>query len=206
MSPDLDRQLCDKYPKIFADRYKTPQESCLAFGIECGDGWYDILDNLCYAVSHTYSTSFEVDEEDGKRLNIKSHQWEGESAPSYYFQVNPPQLIANQVKEKFGTLRFYYHLEFDPVIIELNQSGKYPDLKRIMDGYDAYFHGIVHMAETLSSRTCELSGQKGELHVSGGTRMGWYRTLNPELAKTRQDLVDMEYVPVSMLPKEEEPL
>jgi hypothetical protein len=202
MSPDLDKELCDKYPKIFADRYKSPQESCLAFGIECGDGWYDILDSLCYAVTYTYSTSFEVDEEDALRLGLKKNKY----TDTYFYEVSPPQLIADQVKEKFGTLRFYYHLEFDPVIIELNQSGKYPDLKRIMDGYDAYFHGIVHMAETLSSRTCELSGQKGELHVSGGTRMGWYRTLNPELAKTRQDLVDREYVPVSMLPKEEEPL
>ena len=175
MSPELDKQLCDKYPTIFADRYKSPQESCLAFGIECGDGWYDILDTLCYAATHTYSTSFEVDEQDGKRLGLKLNTYNN----AYYFPVNPPQIIADQVKEKFGTLRFYYHLEFDPVLIELNKTGKYPDIKEVMDRYYAFFDGIVHVAEVMSERTCEKTGKKGELCVRGG----WYKTLCEEKAK-----------------------
>lgn len=199
MSPDLDRQLCDKYPKIFVDRYKSPQESCLSFGIECGDGWYNILDNLCVAASHTWSTSIEIDAEDAVKLAVKESPIGG-----YFVMIPAPQVVAKQVKEKFGTLRFYYHLEYDPNVVEL--SKKYPDLKEIMNRYDAYIDGIVHMAQVISARTCELTGLHGEMHVSDGTWGGWYKTLNPELAKTRQDLVDREYVPVSMLPKEEEPL
>jgi len=198
MSPDLDRQLCDKYPEIFADRYKSPQESCLAFGIECGDGWYDILDKLCAAASRVWTTSFEVDKDDAVKLAIKES-----SIGGYFVEVPAPQLVADQVKEKFGTLRFYYHLEFEPNIVELGK--KYPDAAGIIDRYNSFFDGIVHMAETMSAHTCELSGLKGEMHVSGGSWGGWYKTLNTELAKTRQDLVDREYVPVSMLPKEELP-
>jgi hypothetical protein len=196
MSPELDKQLCDKYPKIFADRYKSVQESCMAFGIECGDGWYDILDNLCAATNRMWSTSIEIDAEDAVKLDIKENTYGG-----YFAQVPAPQMVAKQVKEKFGTLRFYYDLEFEPNIVEL--SKKYPDLEKVMDRYNAFFDGIVHMAETMSARTCEMSGQQGEMHVSGGTRFGWYKTLNVELAKTRQDLVDREYIPVSMLSKEE---
>jgi hypothetical protein len=113
-------------------------------------------------------------------------------------------MVARQVKEKFGALRFYYHLDFEQNIVALLDSKKYPDLKEIVDRYYSYFDGMVHMAQSMSAHICELSGQKGEMHVSGGTRFGWYKTLNPELAKTRQDLVDREYIPVSMLSKQEE--
>jgi len=197
MSPDLDKQLCEKYPKIFADRYKSPQESCIAFGIECGDGWYDVIDSLCCALSRIWTTSIEIDKEDATKLAIKKS-----SVGSYFLEIPVPQVIATQVKEKFGALRFYYNLEVDPNIKDLVKSNKYPALNTIMDRYYSYFDGIIHMAESISARTCELSGRKGELHVSGGNRDGWYKTLNVELAKTRQDLVDREYIPVSMLPEE----
>jgi hypothetical protein len=197
MSPELDKQLCDKYPKIFANRYKSAQESCLAFGIECGDGWYNILDNLCASANHMWSTSVEIDADDAVKLDIKENPYGG-----YFAPVPAPQMVASQVKEKFGTLRFYYDLEFEPNIVEL--SKKYPDLEKVMDRYNAFFDGIVHMAEIMSSRTCELSGLYGEMHVSGGTRFGWYKTLNPELAKTRQDLVDREYVPCRLVNMDQE--
>jgi hypothetical protein len=55
---------------------------------------------------------------------------------------------ASQVKEKFGTLRFYVHNE----------------TKEISD--------IIDKAEALSEETCELCGQTGKLIAKG-----WCRTL-----------------------------
>ena len=37
MSPEKEKQLFEKYPKIFSNLKYT----------ECGDGWYDIIDSLC---------------------------------------------------------------------------------------------------------------------------------------------------------------
>lgn len=199
MNPKLDKQLCDKYPKIFADRYKTPRDSCIAFGIECGDGWYYIIDSLCCAMSRMWTTSIQIDAEDAVKLAV-----EESSIGGYFLKIPAPQVIATQVKEKFATLRFYYKLDVEPNIKELLKSNKYPDLEKIMDRYYSYFDGMVHMAESMSARTCELSGQDGEMHVSGGNRGGWYKTLNPEIAKTHQDLVDRNYVPVRLLPEEGE--
>ena len=179
MSPELDKQLCEKYPKIFANRYKSPQESCLAFGLEVGDGWYNLIDVLCEALTYTYTTAVEVDEEDGKRLGLEPHSF-ADGKTSYFFPVSAPQVVASQVKEKFGTLRFYYKLEFDPQNTELCQTGKYPDLKEINDRYRNYIDGIVHFADIASSRTCELTGADGELHVRGG----WFKVLNREVANT----------------------
>ena len=47
MKRELEQQLIEKYPKLFGDYGKSPMESCMAFGCDCGDGWYEILARLC---------------------------------------------------------------------------------------------------------------------------------------------------------------
>ena len=150
-------------------------------GLECGSGWIDILDHLCYALSNMFSTGFYIDNE--------------------FVNVEPPQVVMDQVKEKFGTLRVYNHLEFPDSFRE--QAKMYPDAKEIADRYSEYVDGIVHMAESMSERTCEETGLPGEMHVTGN-RHGWYKTLNREFAKIDPFCVSRGYVPVADLPKEEE--
>ena len=60
-----------------------------------------------------------------------------------------------QIKEKFGTLRVYDN------------------------GHDDKIAGIIGMAESMSSMTCEFTGRPGRLCRSGS----WYRTLCDEEAK-----------------------
>jgi hypothetical protein len=66
------------------------------------------------------------------------------------------QVVVSQVKEKFGTLRFYYH------------------------GGDKVVDGMVRMAESMSAVTCEECGNSGERR--GG---GWIITLCDTHAKER---------------------
>jgi hypothetical protein len=54
-----------------------------------------------------------------------------------------PQVIVDQVKEKFGTLRFYYH------------------------GGDDIIDGMVRMAESISGFTCEKCGAPGKMRGRG---------------------------------------
>ena len=58
------------------------------------------------------------------------------------------QVTLDQVKEKFGTLRFYY------------------------TGGDEYISGLVSMAESMSGVTCETCGNPGK--STGG---GWIKTV-----------------------------
>jgi hypothetical protein len=201
MNSELQKKIFDKYPKMFGDRTKPMTETCMCWGLDVGDGWYELIDILCEALTYTYSTSVQIDEEDGKRLGIKPYK--SEVGDSYYFSVEPPQIIVTQVKEKYGTLRFYYREEYSEEVMSLVQTGKYPDLQRIIDRYSDYINGIVHFAETASGRTCEETGQSGELHATGGTRNGWLKTVNKEYAKTA--LFDQNYVPWSEIPKYEKP-
>lgn len=201
MKAELQQKIFDKYPKIFGDRTKPMTETCMCWGIDVGDGWYEIIDTLCEALTNTYTTSIQVDEEDGMRLGIEPYNFDGKT--SYYFTIEPPQVIASQVKEKFGMLRFYHYFEHNKDVNFLLETGKYPLLKEACDRFYNYVDGIVHFAETASVSTCEITGLPGELHASGGTRMGWLKVLNKDYAKAH--LADRNYVPYSEISKNEEP-
>ena len=103
-------------------------------------------------------------------------------------------MIATQVKEKYGTLHFYHHIEFNKDIVDLLETEKYPELQKIVDRYNNYIDGIIHFADIASGRTCETTGQLGEMHVS----RGWYKTLNRDYAKT---IENREYIACADLPK-----
>jgi hypothetical protein len=117
MKQELDEQLCAKYPKIFKDRHGDMKETLMCWGFECGDGWYNIIDQLC--------------------ANIQHHiDWKQEQKEKYGRGEGCSQVVAVQVKEKFGTLRFYY------------------------DGGDDTIGGMVRMAESMSAVTCEEAYQE----------------------------------------------
>jgi hypothetical protein len=197
MKTELQEKIFNKYPKIFSDRTKPMTETCMCWGLEVGDGWYDIIDTLCEALTYTYRTSVQVDEEDGMRLGIEPYNFNGKS--SYYFTIEAPQVKASQVKEKYGTLRFYHYFEHNKDVVFLLETGKYPQLKEACDRFSNYVDGIIHFAEIASGRTCEATGQLGELHSYGG----WLKTLNKEFAKT--NVTTQGYIPFSKIPKDEEP-
>lgn len=44
MSPGLEEKLKNKYPKAFRDIHGDPMDTCMAWGCEHGDGWFDLLD------------------------------------------------------------------------------------------------------------------------------------------------------------------
>lgn len=80
MRKELDDKLCEKYPKIFADRHADMHTTAMFWGFECGDGWYWLIDQLCGLMQGV--------------IDMNPH-------------LNIPQPVATQVKEKFGGLRFY---------------------------------------------------------------------------------------------------
>jgi len=46
MREDLETMLVERFPVLFQEYGKDPRQSLMAFGVECGDGWYDILYKL----------------------------------------------------------------------------------------------------------------------------------------------------------------
>jgi hypothetical protein len=91
---------------------------------ECGDGWFDILD----------------------RLSSKIEKLLKEQKEKYPNDEIFPSVA--QVKEKFGTLRFYITVAIDEI------------------------YNLIDEAEKESSKICEICGKEGKLNNGP-----WYQTL-----------------------------
>jgi len=172
MKQELDKLLCEKYPKMMVNRNKDMKETCMCWGFECGDGWFNILDQLMGNIQHhidwkekqragaikynematqAKAGNFDLFEEDMKALPNDEYKEKrlAEIVAGDFRQVPEliPQVTLDQVKEKFGTLRFYY------------------------SGGDDYISGMVSLAESMTGVTCESCGNIGERR--GG---GWVHT------------------------------
>lgn len=173
MNDNLDKKLYEKYPKLFKERYSSAQETCMCWGFECGDGWYNILDALCSNIQHHVSWArrqrasaliYNRVLERAYRGDVAGLEWyhkspnllphilekrinESLDEKYRYVPAGVQQVVVEQVKEKFGALRFYYR------------------------GGDDEVRGMVRMAESMSAVTCEECG------VPGTTRHGgWIKT------------------------------
>ena len=121
MDKELQNKLREKYPTVMKEYGGDMRQTCMAWGVCCGDGWYDIIDKLCS-------------------------------------KLEPMGVVAAQIKEKFGGLRFY----INPV-----DKGDWDTI-----------HNAINEAERKSYKTCENCGQPGER--KGGA---WVRTLCDECDK-----------------------
>jgi hypothetical protein len=137
MNEKLQNDLIKTYPKIFKNIGGDPMVTCMAWGIECNDGWYDLLDTLCYTMQQHCTAA-------NTRYIIETDKYEfiEEGDPEYV------QVVAAQVKEKLGTLRFY------------------------VDGGDASTEAMIELAEAMSGRICELCGSPARRN----TDSGWLHT------------------------------
>jgi len=122
MREELDKELCEKYPEIFRDRHAPVTQTPMGFGFECGDGWFDLIDALCKRIQNYID-------------------WERKYPPPHDEKIE--QVVASQVKEKFGGLRFYF------------------------DGGNDVIRGMVMMAEEMSYNICEECGNKGRIRANG---------------------------------------
>jgi hypothetical protein len=137
MSPELDSKLCEKYPKIFVNRYADMQTTAMCWGFECGGGWYNIIDALCANIQGYITRT-----NDWRERLLKDNLYNNKIPDEL------PQVVAVQVKEKFGGLRFY------------------------VDRSDSAVDALISMAESMSYRTCEVCGSPGKSRNGG-----WIRTL-----------------------------
>ena len=162
----LQEKLFKKYPSLFVDKDKPINETCMCWGIECGDGWYDILDELCnnitklknyhlikfdqvkqkYGTLRVYFTVYHVPEETAFYKNILTR---------YFYKIYL-FLMENRIKENINLL------------------------------YDQT-HKLVNIAEKQSSITCESCGKDGAINAMGY----WIETLCID-CKTNANRVNYE--------------
>lgn len=117
---EFEQRMLARFPKLFSQPFG---------GFAIGEGWWHIIEALCH--------------------NIQSHvDWKQEQFVKYSRGTGCKQPVVEQIKEKFGGLRFY------------------------CDDCDDEVSGMIRMAEAWAAHTCEQCGNRGKSH-SGG----WVRTL-----------------------------
>lgn len=90
MSPELENKLYSSFPKLFAQKDLPKEKTCMCWGIETPDEWFDII----YSVCETLQTMTDNNKDISDRY---------------------PQVEFTQVKEKFGSLRMYNNVNSDYV-------------------------------------------------------------------------------------------
>ena len=164
MREELDKALVEKYPLIFRNRYAPMTHTAMCWGFDHGDGWYNIIDTLCGLMysdynnaKHSYEFAKEcIEERNGEMpwkggTKITAEDLEEKRLAMEEAAERVP--VASQVKEKYGTLRFY-----------------------IDRGTDTHYN-YISFAEWMSAKTCEECGKPGRTY-----HMGWHRTLCDEHA------------------------
>ena len=151
MRAELQNKLIEDFPWMDPGRADS-REPYVHFGIQIGDGWYQLLHDLCQEITDRFK-------QDGVE----------------------PDIIVCQVKEKFAGLRFYFEFEDAPIpfaAIDVFGQGSMrlepenmDDLdeatrKRVKDIFD-----IVGKCERKSLTVCEFCGGAGKQ-----TKGGWIKT------------------------------
>ena len=135
MDKELELDLVKKYPKILRDYKGDSMKTCMAWGIEMDGGWKVLLDKCMHKLQY-FCDLCSKDERD-------------------------VQVVATQLKEKYGILAFYFTVE----------GGTREDWDIIDD--------IISETERKSAQVCEVTGEYGVLCKKNG----WYKTLCYEEAR-----------------------
>jgi hypothetical protein len=175
MKEELEQELIKKYPKLFRDSSLPPTQTLICFGCDCGDGWYKILDHLFGYLTDLMERKLVVDYTKEYKDQHRDKKDFYEKYCSYKFL--PPQIILDQVKEKWGCLRVYNHTDFEDIPEEVWAVLDLKEFYKKMDEYSDRIDHAIEYAEYQSSRTCEITGKEGKLYTKG-----WYRVLCDEEA------------------------
>lgn len=59
MDRKLEKSLLERYPSFFPNIYGNPVKTSLAFGLECDNGWFSIVEELCEKIASLGDIGFE---------------------------------------------------------------------------------------------------------------------------------------------------
>ncbi len=130
MSPELDAALVRDFPLLYADRNTSMMQTAMCWGFECGDGWEPIIRKASKKIEKLIQAYLKAYPDNGYLPR------------------------ASQVKEKYGTLRFYLNSSTDAM------------------------EKICEQVERQSEDICEECGAKGKIRGRG-----WYYTSCEEHAE-----------------------
>ena len=160
MRANLELMLQEKFPfmkrDMNASKDEQIQNTYQKWGCECSAGWYQLICELCQEISDRYAE-----------------------------EEIPVDLVVEQIKQKFASLRFYYSFPGAPVKLQAfdcigdSSIRFYPKNDNDDDNHKKLSHDIAYIVgkyEEKSKTVCETCGQEGTIRMD----MPWKRTLCDE--------------------------
>lgn len=132
MNEDLEKQLYELGPILYQEKDLPMQQTCMCWGFECPDSWFDLLKELTIELESSINNKYK-----GKY-----------------------ECVAQQVKEKYGSLRFYGEIKIlieNPTKDDLDLSNKLYE----------QFQELVDKAEYKSEKICCECGKPATKTSSG---------------------------------------
>ena len=166
MNRHYDRYLVKKYHPLYRNRFAPITETAMCWGFDVGDGWFHLINMLSYELCRAWlgeqrryelirgrigELRFASFDERESEFNFTITQKHIDEAYEIMKDEERKVPVAAQIKEKFGTLRFY------------------------VDNANEYQRSVIHFVEMMSGSVCEVCGKPGKQ-----TNTDWTRTLCKE--------------------------
>ena len=156
MNRHYDRYLVRKYAPLYQHRHADMRFTAMCWGFEVGDGWFNIINNLSRLLCNDWLLTKK--DYEGIAGRIGELKYPSLNADDYNPVITEDMIlsaynvmeeeakkvpVATQVKEKYGTLRFY------------------------VNGATEEQWAYITFAEAMSAVTCEVCGDRGRRNQSG---------------------------------------
>jgi hypothetical protein len=199
MDKKIANKLIKKYPNLFEVDVSNPTPYSQR-GIECGDGWYPLLDNALRLINnHTKNPPFV--EEPLFKLKVAYNKifWNRVFAPLGKLIIRgiPTMYPATESHKYENRWKIYYKWQDifkavpkyvkpnNKLVVRVEQiKEKFGTLRLSLSGGDSYVYGVVALAESLSFSICEECG--ANQNVQQNTK-GWIKTLCGDCRKKQKD-------------------
>ena len=151
MDAELQNQLYEKYPDLFSNRNKGRMESCMCWGCEVGNGWYELLSSVCWRI-------FQHERNISERVLVRTQN----DKPNDKSDLEYIPVKFDQVKEKYGGLRLYFSGGDDYVdgVVGMAEEYSYKVCERCGNAGKPNKGGwITTLCENCRKETCQTMPQ-----------------------------------------------
>ena len=215
MNKELTQKLVKRFPVLYQQFYDPMSTTCMCWGFDHGDGWFDIIWQLSLAIedelgySWLQERSFLLKKKLSKRWNdliyklspVRKREYKmvgkGTKEEPYHQELvhyDPPRWDERIVQALFGKTQKLGQFEVERVGLKglvwhpytgfaVSQvKEKFGTLRYYCSVNDRIQH-LVDLAEICSAHTCELCGKYSD---GVSSNHGWLSTLCKEHAKERK--------------------
>jgi hypothetical protein len=205
MNAELTRKLLKRFPILYQDYDSPMTQTCMCWGFDHGDGWFEIIWQLSLAIEEELGYSWPrerwylLKKSLSRRWNKliyavspithdkRRHEGSGTTEDPYWLARLASRLFSREPSRNYGSrIATLQHLGFKAFVRHpytgfavVQVKEKYGTLRFYCTGTPA-IDKYIRLAERLSAMTCEDCGKPGQANESG-----WISTLCEECRNTR---------------------